>query len=281
MALDAVGVGYQRRLVDDHFLFGVGGVDEGQGVTFPIGVSYVGDVKAGRGGVETDDVAGLDVLDAFREVGLGNVPVVPGLEILLGGLDFRYVFRVVLELLVGSRVRRHEVEFLVERDTAALATDFAEKTPCRALDDPFGGVVEAGGVAVDLAATVAKLPQVVHILFEGGLGILGREREGEAHLHEEDAVGLACVDGQAFRLDLERAGHIGRAEEMLGYLDDQLGHRQVAVARDQVHHFLEVLHVFLRETGVAFFIGGGAQGEPEEGGDKYDDAFHNQKKASL
>ena len=78
MTLDAVGVLHQRRLVYHHFLVGIGGVDKGQRVAFPVSVGNMGDVQTGRGGVESDDVAGLDVPDALREVRLGNVPIVPG-----------------------------------------------------------------------------------------------------------------------------------------------------------------------------------------------------------
>ena len=126
VAFDAVGVFHQGRLVDDDFLFGHGGVDEGQGVAFPVGVGHVGDVQAGRGTVESDDVARLDVFDALRQIGFGNIPVVPGFEVLLGGADLGHVFRIVLELLVGSRMIRHEVELLVEGRSAAFPAHFAE-----------------------------------------------------------------------------------------------------------------------------------------------------------
>ncbi len=277
---DAVGVLHQRRLVDDHFLVGVGGVDEGQGVAFPVGVGDVGDVEAGRGGIEADDVARLDVPNAVGQVGLGDVPVVPSLEVLLRGADLFHVFRAVFQLLVGSGVRGHEVELLVELAAAAFAAHFVEDAARGALDDPFGRVVQARGVAVHLAVPVAELPEIVDVFVEGRFGVLGREGHGKAHLDEKDAIRFAGVDRQAFRLDLEGAGHVRCAEEMLGYLDDQVCHRQVAVGGYQVHHFVEVFHVFLREAGVAFLVGG-AQDKPEEGGQKYDDAFHGQNKASL
>ena len=278
VAFDAVGVFHQGRLVDDDFLFGHGGVDEGQGVAFPVGVGHVGDVQAGRRGVEADDVARLDVLDAPRQVRLGNVPVVPGFEVLLGDADLGHGFRIVLELLVGGRMVGHEVELLVEHRSAALAAHLVEDAAGLALDDPFRGVVQAGGVAVHLAVPVAEPPQVVHIFLESGLSVFRGERHGQAHLYEKDAVGLAGVDGQAFRLDLEGAGHVGRAQEMLGHLDDQLAHRKLAVGGQQVHHFLEILHVFLREARIALLIGGSAENKPEKGAQEYDCAFHIFKK---
>ncbi len=280
MGLDAIGVRHQRGLVDDHFLIGVRGVDEGQGVAFPVGVGHVGDVEAGGRAVETDDVARLDVLDALGQVGLGDVPIVPGFEVLLGGADLGHVLRIVLELLVGGRMVRHEVELLVEGRAAAFAAHFAEDAARGALDDPFGGVVQAGGVAVDLAVAVAELAEVVHVFVEGRFGVLGGQGQGQAHFHEEDAVGLAGVDRQPFGFDLQRAGHVRGAEEMLGHLDDQFAHRQVAVAGHEVHHLLEILHVLLREARIALFIGGSVEYEPEKGAEEYENAFHIQKKAS-
>ena len=67
---------------------------------------------------------------------------------------------------------------------------------------------------------------------------------------------------------------------MLGDLDDQLAHREVTVGGQQVHHFLEILHVFLREACIAFFKSGGTLDESEQGAHKYEDLFHSQIKAS-
>ena len=138
--------------------------------------------------------------------------------------------------------------------------------------------MQAGGVAVDLAVAVAELAEVVHIFVEGRLRVLGGQGQGQAHFHEEDAVGFAGVDRQPFGFDFQRAGHIRGAEEMLGHLDDQFAEGQVAVAGHEVHHFVEILHVFLREARIALFIGGSVENEPEKGAEEYENAFHILKK---
>ena len=199
---------------------------------------------------------------------------------LSGGIAFRnhsYVF----QLFVGCRMVRHEVELLVERGASAFAAHFTEDAAGGSLDYPFGSIVEARGISVHLAVSVAQAPQIVYVFLECRFGFLCRESHCEAHLHEEDAVGLAGVHRQPLGLLFQGPGDIGRSEEVLGDLDYQFTGRKVAVAGYEVHYFLKILHVLLGETRIAFFKGGGAQDEPEQGGDKYDDTFHNQKKASL
>ena len=82
------------------------------------------------------------------------------------------------------------------------------------------------------------------------------------------------------RLLLQGASHVGRTEEVLGDLDHQLAHGLVPVGGQEFHHRVEILHVLLREARIALFKGGSAEHEPEKGDEKYEDAFHSQKKAS-
>ena len=43
-------------------------------------------------------------------------------------------------------------------------------------------------------------------------------------------------------------------------------------------NFVEIVQVFLREARIALFKGRSAENEPEEKGEKYEDAFHSHKK---
>ena len=75
-------------------------MDEGEGVALPEGDADVGDVKAGDGAGESDDVAAADVLGAGGKGGFGDVPVAARLKILLHAADLRHICRTVAELLV-------------------------------------------------------------------------------------------------------------------------------------------------------------------------------------
>ena len=147
--------------------------------------------------------------------------------------------------------------------SAELRRDLPQEAIVLSLQEPFGGIVQAGGVAGRDAVPVAQGAEHGAEVLEGrdALAVIVLEQQGHggAGLDEEDAVGLPEIDREDFGVALEGAARIRSAVQCLcGRFHDFTG-GTVRQGHELLHGSAVDERVFGRGAD-----GGGGIG-PEEG----------------
>ena len=213
----------------DHLLVQLRGVEQVQAIFLPYGKTQVGDVESGLVAGDGNDVAivnsrthGFGIL----HLRLGDEAELLACKALFHLANFRHIFGVRLQGLVALRMLTHlaDLNGLYGRKGRIGLLDLRDDARFLILHDPFGEIVDARGIAVDDAITVAHIAKGILISRIGELLAIGTERERRNGLDECGAVELIDIDYKLLIVvDLEGMCHVGYIEEFAGKIKGEVG----------------------------------------------------------
>lgn len=191
----------------------------------PDGKAEVSYLKAQLIGGHGEDVAVMDVLSEQTvptSLGLGNIMVLQACKSLLLSTDFRHPFRMARKRDVCIRMLTHIgwVKGLHGSERRLVRLYLLDKAHTGVVNNPVAEIMEARGVAVELAVAIAEHTELAQIVGEGLLATGYTKPQGHTHLDESGAVEFAGVDDQVLvvREEFKGMGHIGSTHELTGHV---------------------------------------------------------------
>ena len=130
-----------------------------------------------------------------------------------------------LQCTIGLRMLTHVADgnLLDSRKGRIGTLDIQNQLHGTLVVDPVGEIVQARGIAVELALPITELAQHGNIVVPRALALLGTQPERHHRLYQRSTVQLACVDHETFvlsdwqrgiHIDLQRMSHIGHSQEV-------------------------------------------------------------------